>query len=312
MKLYQIVCLLSCILLASGSKEACNKLSACKCQHSKGIVDLTSLSGKSFSVEASGVTYSFFPCEQGKELGSECSKSDDNAVCSQRENSGNGDKIESWGTESSAEFLVPDSTNYDITMVKFHASGRKVDVLLDCPKDGEGGEELDFLQVQGDNLQLRLKSQAACYEPHHPSTSPHTKVTPSPTTQTNRKPTGTAKPAKRTTAPAKPAKKATTPTSIPTQPPATFQFDLSKLGHWYALAGCLSFLSLCAISYVAVGTAYQRRNGAKGLGLVPNRRFWKSCCRLFVDGFLFTFSCFPACRNSIGVGTGGYVQIQDI
>ena len=281
-------------VLSTKSKEVCHKLSDCKCQHSKGIVDLSSLSGKMFTASHQGVTYTFFPCQQEKDLGGDCSKAGNNAVCSQTGTTENGGSAETWGTETTSEFLVPDSGNYDIVMVKFSADGKKSDVLLDCPKEGEEANELDFLQVQGDNLQLRLKSPAACYKPSSSSPSPHTKTTHStPTTKSK-------------------SKKTTPSTRIPPQAPANFEFDLSKLGHWYLLAGCLSFISLCVLSYVAVGVAYQRRNGSSGLALVPNLRFWKNFCGLFVDGFLFTFSCFPTCRNSIGVGTGGYVQIQNI
>ena len=248
----RIICLLSFVLLVNGSKDACNKLSPCKCQHSRGIVDISSLSGKNFTVIDKGIFCIFFPCEQGKNWGKGCAKADNNAVCSNH--STNGRNIQSWGTEASAEFLVPNSIDYNSIMVKFHSGEMKTELYLECAKES-GEDKFTILQVQHDNIQLRLKSQAACYTPSQ-----------------------------------------------------NFRFNLGKPGACYLFVTIIILSLLYFALLFSIGMFWRWKRNAKGWGPLPTLIMY---LKLVLDGFLFTFSCFPRCRRAIGVESGGYTMIQN-
>ena len=274
-----IFCLLN---FGGASEEICKKITNCKCQHSKGTVDLSSIAGKEFSATLGGQKFFYFPCEQTTDVGSSCEVANDNAVCVQNKKSGN---VLDWGAEVSVSFLVPNPVDYSVIIAKFESSDskRKTQIYLACPKEGKGGQGLEVLDVQGDNAELRLTSNAACYKPNPPITT---------------KPQTTVKPIHTSTD----TSATTTPTS------ATFSINLKKLGHWYLLAGGLVLAFVCLILYLLIRLVVKYRKGVEGSR--PLQGVCCDLCGLFVDGFLFVFSCFPLCRHAIGKGTSrGYEPI---
>ena len=288
-----ILCLLA---FCDASKQICKKITNCKCQHSKGIVDLSSISKQEFSVTKGNQLFRYFPCNQTESMGGDCEKSGDNAVCVQDKKTG---QVQDWGSEMSVSFIVPNPVDYSVIIAKFESSDskRKTEIYLACPKK-DGGPGLEVLEVQGDNVELRLTSNAACYtQPSPPiTTSPiHTlKTTPFPIhTKTTRIPIHTNS-----------HKTPLTPTS------GILTINLRHLGHWYLLAGSSSLVLLCLIGYVLVGVVSKFRNKASGKSGDPSQRVSCSLCGLFIDGILFVFSCFPFCRHAIGRGSrGGYEPI---
>ena len=325
-----VICLL---LPGEASKEICRKLSNCKCQHSKGVVDLSSVANKEFSVTKGNQLFRFFPCQQTADMGGSCKKSGDNAVCVQDTRTGH---TEDWGSEMSVSFLVPNPVDYSVIIAKFESSDskRKTEIYLACPKERAGRQGLELLEVQGDNAELRLTSDAACYtkptppitpSPIHPATITPSPIHPATITPSPIHPaTITPSPIHPATIPALPihTKTPVTPihtptitalpihtkshTSPATPTSATFSINLGHLGHWYLLAGCLVLAFLCLLVYVLVGLVAKYRRGTTGGGSAPLR----SVCGLFCDGVLFVFSCFPWCRHAIGRGSrGGYEPI---
>ena len=54
---------------------------------------------------------------------------------------------------------------------------------------------------------------------------------------------------------------------------------------------------IAVVVYLCVGVGIMALKGERRWGLIPNVQFWRSTPFLFLDGFLFTFSCFPFVRK---------------
>ena len=148
------------------SKETCLRLSNCKCKHSKGVVDLSALHGQSFSdtlkQHNESLEFTFFPCNQTKDLGPGCMMTDNNAVCMK-----NGTEYVSYGVTSGVEFTVPYKDDYSIILAKFKpltGKDQKSEVNLKCSND-KTITHLKVYQVQNNNVQLELSSREACFTP---------------------------------------------------------------------------------------------------------------------------------------------------
>ena len=275
-------------------KEECKKISNCKCQHSKGIVDLSSISSKLFTAEKDKHSFRYFPCSQTQDVTGSCKESDNNAICGQDKTT---NQVLDWGLEDSVTFLVPNSDDYDVVIAKFtsYDSKRKTELYLDCPNgEKDRPEGLEVLEVQGDNAELRLTSREACYKP-----TPHTPHT------TPTKPHTTPK--KPHTTPKKPRTPGTKPRTTATPTPI-FQIDLKKWGHWYAIAGSVGLLLVLFFLYFVVRLVTRFR-GRGDRGDSPK----ESCSYpigLFFDGIMCLFSCFPICRNAIGRGIRDYEAVR--
>ena len=276
---------LTLLCVAMANKEECKKISNCKCQHSKGTVDLSSISSKLFTATKDSQTFRYFPCSQSQDVSASCKRSDDNAICMQDKSSG---QVLDWGSEDSVTFLVPNTVDYGVVIAEFTSfdSKRKTELYLDCPEGNKNrAEGLEVLEVQGDNAELRLTSKAACYTPNSPT--PHTT------------------PTKPHTAPTKPHTTGTEPHTTGTPP--ILQIDLKKWGHWYAFAGSVGLFLVLFFFYFVVRLVLRFRDEEKHD--TPK----ESCCYLiglFFDGILCVFSCFPICRNSIGRRTRDYEAVR--
>ena len=56
-------------------------------------------------------------------------------------------------------------------------------------------------------------------------------------------------------------------------------------------------IPIAIVAYLGVGIGVMAIRGERRWGLIPNLQFWKAAPFLFLDGFLFTFSCFPFVRK---------------
>eukprot|EP00800_Vazella_pourtalesii_P005470 TRINITY_DN1643_c1_g1_i1.p1 TRINITY_DN1643_c1_g1~~TRINITY_DN1643_c1_g1_i1.p1 ORF type:complete len:259 (-),score=29.62 TRINITY_DN1643_c1_g1_i1:411-1187(-) len=56
-------------------------------------------------------------------------------------------------------------------------------------------------------------------------------------------------------------------------------------------------VTVAVVAYFGVGVGIMAVKGERRWGLIPNLQFWKAAPFLFLDGFLFTFSCFPGVRK---------------
>ena len=306
MQFIRILAFLTLLSVAMANKEVCKKISNCKCQHSKGIVDLSKISSKVFTATKGDESFRYFPCSQTVDMTPACTITDNNAVCGLQKSTNH---VLDWGLEDSVTFLVPNNADYNVVIAKFTSSDskRKTEVYLDCPVGKKArAEGLEVLEVQGDNVELRLTSQAACYTPNTPHTTPtkpHTTPTKPHTTPTKPHTTPTkphTPPTKPHTTPTKPAT-STTPTPI-------FQINLKEWGHWYAIVGSVGLLFVLFFFYFLVRLVLRYGSGGDKGGRP------KEACSyligLFCDGILCVFSCFPCCRNAIGRRTRGYEAVS--
>ena len=67
------------------------------------------------------------------------------------------------------------------------------------------------------------------------------------------------------------------------------------------------------ILYMSVGFGVQAVRGKRGLQLIPNLTFWKKAPFLFLDGFLFVFSCIPIVRGKLRNANeeGSYKEVPE-
>ena len=61
----------------------------------------------------------------------------------------------------------------------------------------------------------------------------------------------------------------------------------------------LVLVPIGTILYLSVGIGVMVYKGKRGLAMIPNVGFWKDAPFLFLDGFLFVFSCFPVVREKL-------------
>ncbi|KAI6650269.1 hypothetical protein LOD99_5948 [Oopsacas minuta] len=162
MFVFEFFLLYALFVCVYGGKEECKRLSSCKCQHSKGTVDLSNLEGLQFTAENGTKNFSYFPCKQSFDLPG-CMKSDDNAICV---TSGSGSY--SMGTQKSVKFIVPNTEDYGTIMAQFQFTpqGEKPtkhsELYIKC-QHGETATQFKFDGLQNNNVVLQLTTKQGCY-----------------------------------------------------------------------------------------------------------------------------------------------------